>query len=535
MSARSNLVVPRHGALPAHRPRAGHRVRSRDRPDRLRRRLPIGNETPNIVYELLLGGVLSATLVPLFTSFVENDDEEATNVVITVTPSLLAVVTVVAVLAAPLIFGSTRCRRRRRRRRPVPRGGHAAHADLPDPDLLLRRAALANALLNSRRRVLRRSVEPDPAQPDHHRAAVAARRRQAAERTLDDVLTDDRLRWTLGLGATGGIAAMALVLIPRCGGPVCTSGPGSTCATRRCAGLLVAVGLDARLRRRQPGRSDRGPQPRRSRVGRRQRLLRRLHVLRAPHGLLAVSIATTFVPEMARSVARQDRASSFAPDVARHAADRAAHAAGRRSGSSCSAARSSALLLAARRVHGRRGQHAGRSPASPSASSGSRSTCSSLRLLRPPGHAHAVRHQPRPERSTSCSHRPRRPLRHPRPGPPSPSPTSSAVWALQILSYKVPGFPLRDGAREPLADVWRPRRSRRGVWLVATLVGGDTGGGGVVRVVGGGRRIAVYAGVLLALRTPSCAALRAAVRPSGGDLSRRLRPCSSSSRSGGST
>ena len=29
----------------------------------------LGNETPNIVYELLLGGVLSATLVPLFSTF----------------------------------------------------------------------------------------------------------------------------------------------------------------------------------------------------------------------------------------------------------------------------------------------------------------------------------------------------------------------------------------------------------------------------------------------------------------------------------
>ena len=44
----------------------------------------IGNETPNIVYELLIGGVLSATLVPLFTSFLEREDEEAQNVVITV-------------------------------------------------------------------------------------------------------------------------------------------------------------------------------------------------------------------------------------------------------------------------------------------------------------------------------------------------------------------------------------------------------------------------------------------------------------------
>lgn len=31
----------------------------------------IANETPNIVYDLLLGGVLSATLVPLFSTFVE--------------------------------------------------------------------------------------------------------------------------------------------------------------------------------------------------------------------------------------------------------------------------------------------------------------------------------------------------------------------------------------------------------------------------------------------------------------------------------
>ena len=36
----------------------------------------IGNETPNIVYELLLGGVLSATLVPMFTSFLNSDDRD---------------------------------------------------------------------------------------------------------------------------------------------------------------------------------------------------------------------------------------------------------------------------------------------------------------------------------------------------------------------------------------------------------------------------------------------------------------------------
>ena len=64
----------------------------------------IANETPNIVYELLLGGVLSATLVPLFSAFVETDDEEATNVVITASVTLMAALTAVAVVAAPLIF-----------------------------------------------------------------------------------------------------------------------------------------------------------------------------------------------------------------------------------------------------------------------------------------------------------------------------------------------------------------------------------------------------------------------------------------------
>ena len=86
----------------------------------------IGNETPNIVYELLLGGVLSATLVPLFTSFVEQrrrgvdqrrDHGDAGRA--------LAALTVVAVVAAPLIFAAVHAvaRRRRRRRRSSARVG----------------------------------------------------------------------------------------------------------------------------------------------------------------------------------------------------------------------------------------------------------------------------------------------------------------------------------------------------------------------------------------------------------------------------
>src|SRR5207245_6329463 len=44
----------------------------------------LANSTPNIVYELLLGGVLSATLVPLFVEHLQRRDEHATAAVFTV-------------------------------------------------------------------------------------------------------------------------------------------------------------------------------------------------------------------------------------------------------------------------------------------------------------------------------------------------------------------------------------------------------------------------------------------------------------------
>ena len=61
------------------------------------------NETPNIVYELLLGGVLTATLVPLFVRHFESHDEDAASAVFTVSILVLLAVTVVGILLAPWI------------------------------------------------------------------------------------------------------------------------------------------------------------------------------------------------------------------------------------------------------------------------------------------------------------------------------------------------------------------------------------------------------------------------------------------------
>src|SRR4051812_15966406 len=62
------------------------------------------NGSPNAIYELLLGGVLSASLVPMFTKQAEDDDAEATSAVFTVAMIAVSALTLVAVLAAPLVF-----------------------------------------------------------------------------------------------------------------------------------------------------------------------------------------------------------------------------------------------------------------------------------------------------------------------------------------------------------------------------------------------------------------------------------------------
>lgn len=63
----------------------------------------VANTMPNLVYELLLGGILSATLVPVFTERVKDDDGGTSAVVSTVAVALV-VVTVVGIVAAPWII-----------------------------------------------------------------------------------------------------------------------------------------------------------------------------------------------------------------------------------------------------------------------------------------------------------------------------------------------------------------------------------------------------------------------------------------------
>jgi putative peptidoglycan lipid II flippase len=482
----------------------------------------IGNETPNIVYELLLGGVLSATLVPLFTSFDERDDEESTNVVITVSLVLLAGITLVAVVAAPLIFGLYT----------LEPGGGVDPDQFHDVGTLLTRlflvqiffygaTALANGWLNSRRRFF--AAAWSPILPNLIIIASLLSLPGAGDRawTLDDVTDDARLRWTLGLGATAGIAAMALALIPavrRSGLHFRPRLEFRHPAVRRVLtlsgwtlGYVVANQVVIVVVRNlaDPG------------SGNAAAYFDAYTFFVLPHGLLAMSIATTFVPEMARAVSRKDRA-AFTSQASL----------GVRLIALLTVPAGIVLFVLRRAIVGAFLQHGEYTPAA--ADNTSRALAGfalgligfSVYLFALRGFfAHQDTRTPFVINLFECA------LnivlafalvgRYGILGLGLAFAISygvGALWALQVLSYKVPGFPLRTVLGNLVPMILAGALAGEAMWLVATNVGGNAGGDALLRlVVAGVVGIAVYIAVLFVLRVPEMTAVRdriRAIRPS---------------------
>jgi putative peptidoglycan lipid II flippase len=281
----------------------------------------LGNETPNIVYDLLLGGVLSATLVPLFTSFmgeaglsgrrITREGDRATNVVITTAATLMIGLTVIAVVAAPLVF----------------RIYSITVSDEVDPDLYrsvgttLTRVFLiqilfygltgvANAYLQSRRRFFVAAWSPILPNIVIIATLLSLPGAGDAEWTLQDVVDDSRLRWTLGLGATAGVALMAAAVVPAMFAAGLRYRPVWDWKHPAVRKLLVMSGWTigfvianqvavAVIRNLATAEGE----------GIASAYMDAFIFFVLPHGLLAVSISTTFQPELARSVIQRDRAS----------------------------------------------------------------------------------------------------------------------------------------------------------------------------------------------------------------------------------
>jgi len=89
----------------------------------------------------------------------------------------------------------------------------------------------------------------------------------------------------------------------------------------------------------------------------------------------------------------------------------------------------------------------------------------------------------------------------------------SSVWVLQVLSYKVTGFSVREIGASVARMVLAAVLMGEAVWLVARQVGGDVGLEAATRVVVGTLAgSVVYIGLLFALGAPELDSLRRVVR-----------------------
>lgn len=266
------------------------------------------NNSPNSIYELLVGGLLAASLVPLFTRFAEDEDEEATYAVVTTSLIVLAIATIVAILAAPLIF-------RLFSLHPSPQ---------VDPDLFRRAGtamarifliqiffygltAIGSALLNSRRHFFAAAWAPVLSNVVTISLLFVIPFTRDGTPTLNDVLDDPKFFWLFTMSATGGIMAMGLVLIPALRRAdihlryrpnfrhpaVRTMVKLSSWTFGYVVTNQIALVIIKNLA--EPG------------SGNQDAYSKAFTFFMLPHGLLAISIATTFVPELVRRVRAGDR------------------------------------------------------------------------------------------------------------------------------------------------------------------------------------------------------------------------------------
>ena len=174
----------------------------------------LANTAPNVVYDLILGGVLAATLVPVLVTTTERNDRNGLSAVATVVTVALVALTLLAIAFAPGIvrlytFTLDGQARELQESAAVP----LLRLFLPQV-LFYGLTALYSALLNAHRRFAAAAFAPALNNVLVISVLVAVWRITDGEPTIASVTSDPALMWLLGLGTTAGIAAMALVLIP---------------------------------------------------------------------------------------------------------------------------------------------------------------------------------------------------------------------------------------------------------------------------------------------------------------------------------
>jgi putative peptidoglycan lipid II flippase len=177
----------------------------------------LANNTPNMIYDLLMGGILSATLVPVLVSNRDRDDERGTNAVLTLASVALVVISVVAFLLAPVIIGLYSAYANAGDNPPTAADTEYAVTLLRffAPQILFYGlTTLGSSVLNAHRRFAAAAFAPVLNNIVMLVVLFITYRMIGDGLTVQEVLDDRVLLLLLGLGTTAGVAVMALVLVP---------------------------------------------------------------------------------------------------------------------------------------------------------------------------------------------------------------------------------------------------------------------------------------------------------------------------------
>jgi len=170
----------------------------------------LANTTPNILYELVLGGVLSSTLVPMFIH-ADNEEDDSASVIVTVAFCAITVLTLLAVLLSPLINQIFALPLEGAAKAQQLRIGDDFLALLLPQILFYGVTTLITAQLHARRRFAAPAFAPVLTNAVTAAAALGVWWLVGSDRAATDSMATVYL---LGLGTTAGVAAMAVALLP---------------------------------------------------------------------------------------------------------------------------------------------------------------------------------------------------------------------------------------------------------------------------------------------------------------------------------
>lgn len=180
------------------------------------------NTTPNMVYELVAGGVLSATLVPLFVELLLRDDDDAhhgIDAIVSLVAAVMVGAVVLVALAAPALMWIPFHEPGKQLQRQV--GSELLRMFAPQI-AIYGFVTVATAALNARRRFAAPMLAPVCNNLVVIVVLLWARRVVHALvphpsgnlATLQAVANDTTAKLLLGFGTTAGVVAMGLALLP---------------------------------------------------------------------------------------------------------------------------------------------------------------------------------------------------------------------------------------------------------------------------------------------------------------------------------